>query len=152
MHKRKYILIVSLLILIISAVLLITGSSVLMVAMVENPFIPLGNIIAWAGIMALPVTIYFGIINLQKPRNYFERLIKYLLLSSIMLAVFWAPISYWLSGNFTFIFTPQPGFRGSNLASEIFWYFNYFIVATPVLILIFHGLYKIICLNFISCK
>jgi hypothetical protein len=105
--------------------------------MVENPYLPLGNIIAWAGIIALPTAIYFGINNLQKPTNYFERSIKYLLLTIIILAVFWAPVSYWLSGNFAFNFTYQPGFRGSHLASKLFWYFSYFIVATPVVILIF---------------
>ncbi len=135
---------VSLPVLMISAVLMIAGSSILTVAIFENPYLPLGNIIAWAGIMALPTTIYFGINNLHKPTNYFERLIKYLLLSSIILAVFWAPVSYWLSGNFAFNFTYQPGFRGNHLASKIFWSFSYFIVATPVVVLIFYGLIKMI--------
>jgi len=144
MHKRKYILIVSLLILIISAVLLITGSSVLMVAVVENPYLPLGNIIAWAGIMALPSAIYFGIGSLNKPILVFEKIIKYILITIIILAVLWAPISYWLAGNFAFTFTAQPDFRGSDSASKLFWYFNYCIVVTPIICLVIFGIYKLI--------
>ncbi|WP_250436618.1 hypothetical protein [Hanstruepera flava] len=49
------------------ATLLATGSSLLTVSIDNNEVIPLGTIITWIGMIALPLTVYWGIKEMRKP-------------------------------------------------------------------------------------
>ena len=140
MKNSRRFLIISLALLATAIVLLATGSSFLTVALWEEPYIPWGTFITWSGIIALPASIYFGISRIQVPETKIERLTASILKGLITMAILWIPICYLLSGNLSFSFGEKEGFQGGQEAMQVFWYFNYFMAAAPLVLLI---LYKI---------
>ena len=140
MHNKKILFILSLIILIVSAFLLISGSPLLVKPLTENSSIPMGTFITWFGMIALPLSIYLGINKLQQAANkrdqYFALLFKVL----IVLAVLWVPISYALAGNLSFTFSEKATFQGGQSAMKIFWSFNIFLVIAPLTLWIVYGL------------
>lgn len=140
MKNRKRWFIGSLVILAAAAFLLITGSSILVISISRTPFIPLGTFITWLGLISLPLSIYSGIGNLRDPSRRIDKYFASILTGLIILSVLWAPICYFLAGNFSFSFTEKGEFQGGQLAMSIFWYFSYFMAAAPVMLWIIYGI------------
>ena len=67
MNKSKFYFYSALLITIATLVLLYTGSSLLTLSLNSSNTIPLGTFITWAGIIALPMSIYWGVKELRTP-------------------------------------------------------------------------------------
>ncbi|WGK65147.1 hypothetical protein [Croceiramulus getboli] len=84
--------------------LLVTGSPLLEKGIGLQGKIPLGNLITWIGVIALPMTIYWGIAVLRRPNTKFQVLLALMLKILIILGVLWAPVAYLLSGNPNFNF------------------------------------------------
>ncbi len=138
MKKYRTLSFLFLLVFILVAYLLVTGSPVLTYALDEQDQIPLGTPITWIGLISLPTAVYFGIQNLRKPESNFYRFLNWILKITICLAILWAPICYLLAGNLSYSFTEKAEFQGGQLAMKIFWIFSYALAVIPILILIFH--------------
>ncbi|MHA7864827.1 hypothetical protein [Flagellimonas marinaquae] len=131
-------------IIIIVITLLISGSSILTVPIYEGSSIPMGTPITWMGLIALPLTIYFGVKKFRD-HNTTYKLLNQLLKFSVGFAVLWVPISYLLSGNLSFSFSgTATGFQGGQLAMKLFWGYTYGIAILPMILLIIHWFLKLI--------
>ena len=115
--------------------LLLSGSHLLSYTLDSFNTLPLGNLITWAGMLSLPLSVYWGIkpyINLKfKPHKYLNRSLKI----AISLGFLWAPLAYVLAGNFSFTFKDKQEFQSSMEAMEWFWKLNYTAALLPLLIL-----------------
>lgn len=140
MERRVLYLLLALFIFLTAAVLLISGSSVLLISLSKSPYIPLGTLITWLGVMALPLVLYFGVSRLRNPKTKTEKYLALLLKVFIGLATFWAPVCYLLAGNFSFTFTEKTEFQGGQLAMKLFWHFSYLMIYGPILLILSYGL------------
>jgi len=143
MKKSKLLFIGSLLILVAASFLLITGSSLLVKSISEDPYIPMGTIITWLGMISLPLSIYFGVGKLRNPSHLKDKITASVLKVLIVLATLWGPICYLLAGNFSFSFTEKAAFQGGQTAMKLFWYFNYAVVVMPIALLILYGIFSL---------
>jgi hypothetical protein len=140
MTKRKILVIGVVIILVAASFLLITGSSILTKSILKNFFLPLGNLIAWAGIISLQLTIYIILNKLKRSTPVTDKILRVAIIFLIILAILWAPLCYFLSGNLAFAFTETDRFQGGQKALKFFWYFNYFLIAAPILLLVMKGI------------
>ena len=115
--------------------LLITGSSLLTIALDNKQTIPLGTYITWTGMISLPLTVYWGIKELRKPSRKLNRILSEFLKIIIILGILWVPISYLLAGNLSFSFSEKESFQGGQIAMRWFWYLSYGIGLGTVTIL-----------------
>ncbi len=136
MRKQKLWFFGSLIVLLTVIVLLLTASNLLTFSLSDDPYIPLGTFITWAGIIAFPLTIYWGMDNWRKPVGRAERILSSLLKFQIVLATLWLPICFALSGNMAFTFVEKENFQGGQSAMRLFWYFNYFMGVAPLFLLL----------------
>jgi len=97
--------------------------------------IPLGTWITWAGMISLPLTVYWGIIEFRKPTKKLNKILSRLLKTTITLGVLWLPISFFLAGNLSFTFSEKLSFQGGQAAMRWFWRLSYGIAITTVMIL-----------------
>jgi hypothetical protein len=131
-------------IIIIVITLLISGSSILTVPIYEGSSIPMGTPITWMGLIALPLTIYFGVKKFRD-HNTTYKLLNQLLKFSVGFAFLWVPISYLLSENLSFSFSgTATDFQGGQLAMKLFWGYTYGIAILPMILLIIHWFLKLI--------
>ena len=142
MSRRKVSLVIFLIVTFSTIVLLVTGSSILTIAVVEN--IPLGNFITWAGMISLPLSIFLGINEFRNPSGYWSKFLSWTLKIIILLAVCWVPLSYLLSGNLSFSFNEKESFQGGQSAMRWFWRLSYGINLGAILILILYWVSLII--------
>ena len=138
MSKRRIRFILSLSITIVVIFLLLTGSSVLLISIVNDANVPLGTFITWLGMICLPLSIYWSHKQFSEPNNTFRKALKTVLRILIVLAILWVPICYGLAGNISFTFTEKSTFQGGQSAMKLFWYFTYGIPIAAVLVLFIH--------------
>ena len=125
MKSRKFWFFSSLTVTIFVIYILTTGSPLLTMAMDKNDTIPLGNLITWAGMISLPLMIYFGVKELRNPTRKLTKILAGFLKIIIILALLWVPISYLLAGNFSFNFSESESFQGGQIAMQCFWFLSY---------------------------
>ncbi len=106
-------------------ILLATGSSLLVIAIDDAKSIPLGTFITWSGMIALPLSIYWGVKELRKPSTKLNRILSTFLKIIITLGILWVPISYVLAGNLSFTFSEKATFQGGQIAMKWFWHLCY---------------------------
>ena len=94
-------------------------------ALDDKQTIPFGNLITWAGMISLPLTIYWGIKELRKPTTKLNKILAGFLKVVIILGILWVPISYLLAGNLSFSFSEKESFQGGQLAMRWFWRLSY---------------------------
>lgn len=140
MEKRKLCFIASLIVTLSVITLLVTGSSLLSITLDKNNSLPLGNLITWAGMVSLPLTIYWGIGEMRNPTGLLNTILSRILKLALLLAVLWFPISFLLAGNLTFSFSEKETFRGSQLAMKWFWGLSYGIGLGALLSLVVFGI------------
>ena len=128
MKKKNLYLIASVSIALTCFSLLLTGSRLLTIPLDSNDTIPLGSFITWAGMMSLPLSLYFASDKLRMPTMAIHRFLSVVLKLLVGLGVLWLPLSYALSGNMAFNFTESPTFQGGQLAMKCFWTLTYSIV------------------------
>lgn len=136
MNRRKILFFCSLILTLIVVALLVTGSSLLTIALDHTNSIPLGTLITWAGMISLPFTIYWGIKELRKPSSGLYRILSGLLKLIMVLGILWVPISYLLAGNLSFSFSEKETFQGGQDAMRWFWRLSYGIAIGTILTLI----------------
>lgn len=136
MKDRRIWFYIFLVVLVVTSILLVTGSSILTLALDQNNSIPLGTFITWAGVISLPLSIYWGIKELREPTKKLNVVLAGFLKMLIILAIIWVPISYLLAGNISFTFSEKESFQGGQIAMIWFWRYTYGLVLGPVLIII----------------
>ena len=144
MKNRKLKFFSSLIVFVAAGYFLISGSPLVTMSLSKTANIPLGNLTTWIGMIALPLTFYYGIKGLREPGNKTERILSFVLKALILLAILWVPISYLLAGNMSNSFSNTPEFRGGQLAMRIFWINTYVTVAAPLLLGIIYGCYSLV--------
>ena len=115
-------------------ILLVTGSSILTIALDTDKSIPFGTLITWAGMISLPLTIYWGVKELRKPTKKLNKILSGFLNIIIILGILWVPISYLLAGNLSFTFSEKETFQGGQVAMSWFWRLSYGIGIGAILI------------------
>ncbi|MBO3118102.1 hypothetical protein J4050_15220, partial [Winogradskyella sp. DF17] len=98
--------------------------------------IPLGTFITWAGMIALPLSVYWGIKELRKPSEKLNRILSGFIKIIIILGILWVPISYLLAGNLSFSFSEKETFQGGQDAMKWFWRLSYGIGIGSILTII----------------
>lgn len=136
MNKRKIYFYCALILTICVIFILVTGSSLLTIALDSHESIPFGTLITWTGMISLPVTIYWGIKELRKPSRKLNRILSGFLKVIIVLGILWVPISYLLAGNLSFSFSEKETFQGGQDAMKWFWGLSYGIGLGAILTLI----------------
>ena len=143
--KRRFLFLTFLSITLLVLILLVTGSSLLMLPLNEAKTIPLGTFISWIGLLALPLTIFWGLKSLRHPKENWEHFLSIFLKIMIGLALLWLPISYGLSGNMASNFSGySEGFQGGPIAMQIYWVITYSIPLSSLILLVAYWLSKMI--------
>jgi hypothetical protein len=140
MNKQKIRFYFSLTAVLITIFLLVTGSPILSKPLYNSSTIPFGTIITWVGIIALPLSTYWGNNNFRNPNTTFNKYLGNFLKVIILLAFLWVPISYLLAGNLSFSFTEKETFQGGQLAMKWFWRITYGIAISPIVLIIIYWL------------
>jgi hypothetical protein len=135
MNKRKIYFYSALILTIGVIILLVTGSSLLNIALNSDETVPFGTLITWIGMISLPLTIYWGIKELRKPTNKLNRILSGFLKVIIVLGILWVPISFLLAGNLSFSFSEKETFQGGQDAMRWFWRLSYGIGIGAILII-----------------
>lgn len=135
MNKRKIGFYSFLILTICVIILLATSSSLLTIGLDNSNSIPMGTFVTWAGMISLPLSMFFGIGKLRKPTGKFNRILAMLLKFILVLAILWVPLSYMLAGNISFNFSEKESFQGGQLAMKWFWGLSYGIGLGAILIL-----------------
>ncbi|RFF29510.1 hypothetical protein [Wenzhouxiangella sediminis] len=139
MNARVVIAFFSVGVLSASAFLLVTASPLLSRGVPGIESMPMGTLIAWLGIVALPLGIYSALGGLHPPRRAVDRATSAIMKALLTLAVAWVPISYGLSGNLAFTFERNAGFRGSENALFCFFYGTIGLVLAPLVVMLLYG-------------
>lgn len=145
MSVRTLLFTIALANLLVSLYLLISGSSLLELPLGKDGGFPLGTLITWLGLIALPAAIYTGLGALHRSGNkatgWYRKIIKAL----IFLAASWGFACYYLAGNWAFNFSGSaPSFRGSAKAAPYFWYYTTLVALLPLLFLLVYGMHRLI--------
>ncbi|MBN1822422.1 MAG: hypothetical protein JXR31_12660 [Prolixibacteraceae bacterium] len=122
-----------------SLIFLVTASPLLTVDLSANNSFPLGTLITWMGITALPSFIYFAFPTIRKSKTRTSKIYKWVFLCLIFISALWGFTGLGLAGNWAFTFSDSAvGFRGGIEAGNWFWMFTFILVALPfITILIF---------------
>ena len=118
--------------------LLISGSSLLTIALDNEGTIPLGTFITWAGMISLPLTIYWGIKEMRTPTKKTNVVLAGFLTILIALGILWVPIAYLLAGNISFTFSEKETFQGGQAAMRWFWRLTYGIGIGAILTIVIY--------------
>ncbi len=144
--KRLLLFALSIVVVLIVALIVVFAPQWLLISLSRNSNFPLGTIIIWLGIIAWSTTIYFGIGKFHgHNRSTTVSFYRALLILSIILAGLWGGVGYYFSNNWAFNFSGSiRSFRGSSEASIYYWYYNYFIVLLPLLVLVSFSIHSLI--------
>jgi len=140
--KINYRFILSFLVFVVALFLLGSGSDWLLQPIFKGVEFPLGTMIAWAGIIALPLTLFFGSKSISHPTNSVEKIVHKTFKFLIILGCLWGFMSYWLAGNWSFNFFDQDKFRGSSQAFEYFKIMTVVLVLLPLVVGFFYAIKK----------
>lgn len=142
--RRKTIFAISMLLFVVTATLLLSNAALLYKPLLREPYFPAGTLVAWAGIISLPTSIYFGLKRIWRPGSRISRAFSSLLKSIIALCWLWGPTGYLLGGSFSFVFEDEDRFPGGVLAAEVFWIFTFLVVLLPLVFLLTYLLYRLL--------
>jgi len=118
-----------------SAWLLATASPLLLVELAPAPGLPLGTLVAWAGIVSLPVASFLGFQRHLGRESRLSRVSRYSMFCLLLLSAAWGFVSYGLAGNWAFNFSNQSGsFRGSVAAGGVFRAYTVAVVAASLFV------------------
>lgn len=120
MNRRKTLLILA----IISILFMLYGSlinpNVLMIALITDPYLPMGTIAAWFALMAFAGLPLLVSQELRKAHSLGYLISKYVSLITLLLAFLWPFVARLLAGNWNYTFSPKSDFAGSVEAGYIF--------------------------------
>ena len=133
--RRKSLVFLALGVFACSAWLLATGSPWSLIEVTLAPGLPLGTLVAWAGIVALPVASLLGFHRYLDRESRLSRASRFSVLCLLVLSAAWGLVSYGLAGNWAFNFSNQSvSFRGSVAAGGAFRVYTVAVFATNVIV------------------
>lgn len=135
MNLNRIGLLVSLVVFCSATYLLVTGSHLLNYLLSASLGLPLGTLITWLGLLSLPGMLYFAFPSLRTPKGRTQQFLRSAWRISLLLALAWPFISFYLASNWSFSFRLQDSFRGSDRASYYFWCLCTATVVWPLLML-----------------
>lgn len=135
MSKRNIWFIVSLVTFMAAIALLATGSPWLELTLLKDPYLPLGTLSTWFGMIAIPLAIYWGSRVFRHPENLMDRFLAKAIKAVLFLAVLWGPICFLLAGNLAFNFSEVDRFQGGQTAMRWFWRYSYGIPIASITLL-----------------
>ena len=113
----------------LSQYVLISSSPVLIQPAFASLDMPAGTLIAWGGLLALPAALL-----LARP-GWLGRWGTHLMRAALILATAWGFVCYGLADNWSFNFgAGADGFRGSEAAGRLFWWYSLGVWVLPLLI------------------
>jgi hypothetical protein len=130
--NRKVIIYLCAAIVSIALILLLSGSSVLVIGLDPDDTIPAGTFITWFGLIALSVLVFQSRPRLRKPTTGSERFFSLLAKFFIVLAILWVPVSYLLSGNLRFNFIGAQTYQGGYYGMKTFWNYTFLTAVGPI--------------------
>jgi hypothetical protein len=80
----------------------------LVIILIQNPLFPLGSLISWLTIIIFALFVYTFLPSYIDITN--GKVLKISAKIVVLLAVFWGPLSYFLSGNWTWSFQNKLNF------------------------------------------
>ena len=132
------------LLLLFGLVLLLRGSHLLTLPVIEGSPLPVGNLAAWLCLSMFPLSIVSGIRHIRKPVSRVYRFYRQAFVFYALLGMIWGLVSYQLAGNWAFAFSDQGLFRGSDAAFRIFAAYTAFTgglsLLTFIIFLIHHSI------------
>lgn len=133
-----------LLLLAFGLILLLSGSHLLTLPVVEGFSFPVGNLAAWLCLSMFPLSIISGIRYIRKPISRVYRFYRQAFVLYALLGMLWGFVSFQLAGNWAFAFSDQGHFQGSDTAFRIFVSYTAivggFSLLTFIIFLIHHGI------------
>lgn len=124
--------IASLLIFLTSLLLLASGSPVLVLSLSDTMGLPLGNVIAWLGMLSLVLMIWFASPGLRQSPTATDRFYRGIWIVLLVLALAWPLVSYALAGNWEFSFRRRDVFQGSGEAATWFFRYSFTVMLLPL--------------------
>ncbi len=144
---RTWLRILPLLLLIGSGILMLEGSPFLNEPLYKGSEFPIGTLVAWIGVIMLPLSILIGIRIIRKPISRVYRFYHRVFLSLSLLSISWGLVSYLLAGNWAYTFSSNSGFKGSEQAFTVFLYYTSILFSLTLLFLIIFGIHHLIIKN-----
>jgi predicted tellurium resistance membrane protein TerC len=141
---RTWIRILPLLLLIGSSILLLEGLPILTEPVIEGYGLPFGTLITWVGIIMFPLSILMGIRKIRKPTSEVYHFYKRVFFVFTLLGVAWGGISYLLAGNWTYTFSNDETFKGSERAFNIFLIYTAVVISMTLLTFLIFGIHHLI--------
>lgn len=123
--------------------LLTARPDILALPLLNNPAIPAGTLISWTGLVALPLSALSGIKKIWKPVTAVEKGFRIALILCIVMSLAWGVAGYVLADNWSYVFTNQEEFRGSDRAAILFFRYTLTVVIIPLISLLVYSLYCI---------
>ena len=124
--------------------MLLEGLPILTEPVIEGYGLPFGTLITWVGITMFPLSILMGIRFIRKPTSEVYRFYKRVLFVFTLLGVAWGGISYLLAGNWTYTFSNDETFRGSERAFDLFLIYTALVISLTLLTLVIFGIHHLI--------
>jgi hypothetical protein len=132
--QRRLAVILALAVFVCCVYLLATASPWLLVESARVPGLPLGTLIAWAGLVSLPIASFLGFHRFLNREARPARISRSLMIFLLLLCAAWGFVAYGLAGNWALNFSNRTdSFQGSVAAGEIFWAYSKSIVAMTLL-------------------
>jgi hypothetical protein len=96
---------------------------------------PWGTLVAWSGLLSIPSIVYFAFPGLRDPKSTVLRILRVAWLFSLILALLYPFLGFYLAGNWSYSFKSQVPFRGSTRASVYYWNLVKITAILPLLVL-----------------
>ncbi len=124
--------------------MLLEGLPFLTEPVTEGYGLPFGTLIAWVGITMFPLSILMGIRFIRNPTSEVYHFYKRVFFVFTLLGVAWGGISYLLAGNWTYTFSNDETFRGSERAFNIFLIYTAVLISMTLLTFLIFGIHHLI--------
>ena len=127
-EKNKLLLLTSFFLFLSCLIFLVSGSEMLLLLLIKNPEIPLGNLTTAIGLIAFPIWVYLAF---QLNKNTPPLILKFLKFN-VVLNILWWPIGRNLSGNW------KNSFKNIPEKSELFKNYTFLILGITLVIILFY--------------
>jgi len=109
----------------------------LVMAIFEEPYLPMGTIVAWLAILSIAALPWLTSAGLRRGGTIYFLILKYVTYLATGLALTWPFVGRLLATNWSYSFSNAvQGFAGSAEAGYLFWRFTGLIVLLPLIVFI----------------
>ena len=110
---------------------------ILLLALIEDPYLPFGNLLAWLAIISFAILPWLSSDELRSGRTMYFLVLRFVTFIVSGLAFLWPFVGRYLAGNWHNSFSSAAtGFTGSPEAGFFFWRYTGLIVMLPILVFV----------------